>query len=83
MPTLQSHTDYQGAQGRSTIQSLSKSVFFPTLKNEKKVEHENTTEAVAQPPKQIKNESVDSPMRAHFFSSDFIRQKLSALVVFV
>ena len=43
MPTLQSHTHCQAAQGSRTIQSLSKSVSFPTLKNEKKIKHENTT----------------------------------------
>lgn len=40
MPTLQSHTHCQAAQGSRTIQSLSKSVTFPTLKNEKKIKHE-------------------------------------------
>ena len=43
MPTLQSHTHCQAALGSRTIQSLSKSVSFPTLKNEKKIKHENTT----------------------------------------
>ena len=46
MPTLNSHTHCQAAQANRTSQSLSKSVSFPTLKNEKKIKHDCTTMAI-------------------------------------
>lgn len=36
MPTLNSHTHYQAAQANRTSQSLSKSVSFPTLTDDRK-----------------------------------------------
>jgi len=46
MPTLISHTHCQVAQSNRTSQNLSKSMSAPTLKNKKKIKHENTTMAI-------------------------------------
>jgi hypothetical protein len=46
MPTLRIHTHWQVAQISDTGQNLPKSMAAPTLKNEKKIKHENTTRCI-------------------------------------
>ncbi len=55
-PTLQSHTHFQAAQTSRTIQSLSKSVSFPTH-GRMKIKHESTTMA-------IRNEGLSADIKS-------------------